>query len=118
MLRVMEATATQDHEAARAARIAAMKARRSQAQFGPEETIPANEVRDGDFLIRTPLIKWAGPRGGRYYQPAYRVERLVATAPSSVVYGGETEVRFTCAGQISVSVPPRMTVVVRRRVVA
>lgn len=107
--------ATVKPEEARQARLAALRARRESApKFGPEETVEAREVVSGDFLVRTPRVEWSGSRGGRYYQPAYRVERLVETSESTVLYGGETEVRFTLPDHESVSIPQRALVVIRR----
>jgi hypothetical protein len=44
-----------------------------------ESTIPAGELKVGDFVDRTPSWRSVGPRGGRYLNPAYRVGSAVTS---------------------------------------
>lgn len=55
---------TQDHEARRAARIAAARAARTTAPEWVEMSVPVTELRAGDYLVRVPAQH--GYRGARY----------------------------------------------------
>ena len=109
-------TDSKDALARREARLAALRERReSRPDFGAETTVAAKDVESGDFVVRTARVDWSGPRGRRYYQPAYSVDRLVETKPSTIFYAGIREVRFETASGATVSVPADSQVVVRRR---
>lgn len=78
---------TQDREAAREARIAAVKAARSQQpRFGPETRIPVSEVQAGDFLVVVPSQR--GVRGTRFQSTV--AETVTVHAGERIQRGGHT----------------------------
>lgn len=98
---------------ARAERLARIRANRP--QFGSEITIRADEVKSGDFLIRTGRFEWMYENGRTIYNARpLRFERIVEP--------GTTE-RFYSAAGVGVTFkgwgyafPADLQVVVRRRI--
>lgn len=99
-------------EEARVARIAALRARRAERpSFGPEETVPATEVRDGDFVVR---IRPAGIYRGMIAEGGVRKARPSTTVHVRGTFVPAIKLEWADARFASVYLLPDTPVVVRR----